>query len=102
LFQKRRNDQDSRGRRAVHLGLTAGHLHDVPAALMLLNRLAQSTIVLSDKTSDGNTICGLIKSQGADPNIPHKSNRKWRPCFSKTLYRERNQVERILSKLKHV
>ena len=25
---------------------------------------------------------------------------KWKPCFSKTLYRERNQVERF-SKLKH-
>lgn len=35
------------------------------------------------------------------PNIPAKSNRKWRPCFSKTLYRERNQVERFFSKLKH-
>jgi transposase len=35
------------------------------------------------------------------PNIPAKSNRKWRPCFSKTLHRERNQVERFFSKLKH-
>ena len=35
------------------------------------------------------------------PNIPAKSNRKWKPCFSKTLYRERNQVERFFSKLKH-
>jgi transposase len=43
----------------------------------------------------------LIEAQGAVPNIPAKSNRKWRPCFSKTLYRERNQVERFFSKLKH-
>jgi len=35
------------------------------------------------------------------PNIPAKSNRKWKPCFSKALYRERNLVERIFSKLKH-
>ena len=35
------------------------------------------------------------------PNIPAKSNRKWRPCFSKPLYRERNLVERFFSKLKH-
>ena len=35
------------------------------------------------------------------PNIPAKSNRKWKPCFSKTLYRQRNLVERFFSKLKH-
>ncbi len=35
------------------------------------------------------------------PNIPAKTNRKWRPSFSKTLYRERNQVARFFSKLKH-
>ena len=42
-----------------------------------------------------------IESQGAVPNMPAKSNRKWKPCFSKTLYRERNQVERFFSTLKH-
>jgi transposase len=57
--------------------------------------------VLGDKAYDGNAIRELIESQGAVPNIPTKSNRKWKPCFSKTLYRERNQVERFFSKLKH-
>jgi transposase len=57
--------------------------------------------VLADKAYDGNSIRDLIEAQGAVPNIPAKSNRKWKPCFSKTLYRERNQVERFFSKLKH-
>jgi transposase len=57
--------------------------------------------VLADKAYDGNAIRDLIEGQGAVPNIPAKSNRKWRPCFSNTLYRERNQVERFFSKLKH-
>lgn len=57
--------------------------------------------MLGDKAYDGNAIRDLIENQGAVPNIPAKSNRKWRPCFSKTLYRERNQVERFFSKLKH-
>lgn len=30
-----------------------------------------------------------------------KSNRKWEPCFSKALYRERNLAERFFSKLKN-
>lgn len=85
----------------LRLGLTAGQAHDAPAALALLDRLAPRTIVLGDKAYDGNAIRDLIEAQGAVPNIPAKSNRKWRPCFSKTLYRERNQVERFFSKLKH-
>ena len=35
------------------------------------------------------------------PNIPPKSNRRWKPCFSRRLYRERNLIERFFSKLKH-
>ena len=85
----------------LRLGLTAGQAHDAPAALALLDRLEPRTIVLGDKAYDGNAIRDLIEAQGAVPNIPAKSNRKWRPCFSKTLYRERNQVERFFSKLKH-
>lgn len=86
----------------VRLGLTAAQAYDAPAALSLLDRLAPRTIVLGDKTYDGNAICDLIEAQGAVPNIPAKSNRKWRPCFSKTFYRERNQVEHFFSKFKHV
>ena len=92
----------------LRLGLTAGQAHDAPAALTLLDRLEPRTIVLGDKAYDGNAIRDLIEAQGAVPNIPAKSNRRWRPCFSKTLYRERNKVERLLtfgrlrlSKLKH-
>ena len=33
------------------------------------------------------------------PNIPP---RRWKPCFNKRLYRERNLIERFSSKLKHV
>ena len=35
------------------------------------------------------------------PKISAKTNRKWKPCFSKVLYRERNLVERFFSRLKH-
>ncbi|MBA3676389.1 MAG: IS5 family transposase [Sphingosinicella sp.] len=85
----------------VRLGLTAGQAHDAPAALALLDRLEPRTIVLADKAYDAGSIRDLIEEQGAVPNIPAKSNRKWKPCFSRALYRERNQVERFFSKLKH-
>jgi transposase len=64
----------------------------------VLDRQMDATTV----ACDGNAIRDLIESQGAVPNIPAKSNRKWKPRFSKTIYRERNQVERFFSKLKHL
>ncbi|MGX9054956.1 IS5 family transposase [Mesorhizobium sp. 14Argb] len=85
----------------IRLGLTAGQAHDGPAAYRLLDRLDPRTIVLADKAYDADGIRNLIEAQGAVPNIPAKRNRKWKPCFSKRLYRERNLVERFFSKLKH-
>lgn len=82
----------------VRLGLTAGQAHDAPAALTLLDRLDARTIVLADKAYDAGGIRDLIEGQGAVPNIP-KSNRKWKPCFSRTLYRERNQAQDLLKSL---
>jgi transposase len=85
----------------VRLALTAGQAHDGQAADALLDRLPTRAIVLGDKAYDADRIRDLIEAQGAVPNIPAKSNRKWKPCFSKTLYRTRNLVERFFSKLKH-
>ena len=67
----------------------------------LLDHLGPRTIVLADKAYDADRIRELIQSQGAAPNIPPRSNRRWKPCFSKRLYRERNLIERFFSKLKH-
>ncbi|SCW74471.1 Transposase DDE domain-containing protein [Ancylobacter rudongensis] len=57
--------------------------------------------MLADKVYDADRTRELIQEQGATPNIPPKGNRRWKPCFSKRLYRERNLIERFFSKLKH-
>ena len=57
--------------------------------------------MLADKAYDADCIRALIEEKGATPNIPAKANRKWKPCFSNRLYRERNLIERFFSKLKH-
>src|ERR1700757_5188847 len=67
----------------------------------LPERYGPRTIVLVDKADDADRIRELIQEQDATPNIPPKSNRRWKPCFSKRLYRERNLIERFFSKLKH-
>ena len=79
--------------------LTAGQTHDGQIVDKLLDHLGPRTIVLADKAYDADRIRELIQKQGATPNIPPKS--KWKPCFSKRLYRERNLIERFFSKLKH-
>jgi transposase len=81
--------------------LTAGQAHDGQIADTLLDHLGPRTIVLADKAYDADRIRDLIQEQGATPNIPPKSNRRWKSCFSKRLYRERNLIERFFSKLKH-
>jgi transposase len=35
------------------------------------------------------------------PARAERSNRRWKPCFSKRLYRERDLIERFFPKLKH-
>lgn len=56
--------------------------------------------MLGDKAYDSNAIRDLIERQGAVPNIPSKANRRWKSCFSKTLYKGRNAVERMFGRLK--
>ena len=95
----------------IRLGLTAGQAHDGQIADQLLSHLGPRTIVLADKAYDADRIREMIQDQGATPNIPPKGNRKWKPCFSKRLYRERRAagelfgerdlIERFFSKLKH-
>ena len=91
---------DARGL-PIKLVLTPGQAHDANGAGMLLTDLAPGCIVLGDKAYDANWIREQIEAQGAAPNIPDKSNRKIRHCFSKTLYKERNQVERFFNRIKH-
>ncbi|HAJ19874.1 MAG TPA: hypothetical protein DCL95_07415 [Rhodospirillaceae bacterium] len=42
-----------------------------------------------------------VAEAGAAPNIPSKRHRKWKACFSKRLYKERNRVERFFNRIKH-
>ena len=57
--------------------------------------------MLADKAYDADRIRELIQDQGTTPNIPPKSNRRWKPCFSRRFYRERNLIERFFSELEH-
>ena len=66
----------------------------------MLVDLCEGDIVLGDKAYDTDGVREQIQAQGAVPNIPDKSSRKEKHCFSKTLYKERNLVERFFNKIK--
>ena len=56
---------------------------------------------LADRAYDADWLRRQIEQTGAAPNIPFKSNRLWKGCFSPALYRERNRVERFFNRIKH-
>ena len=90
---------DARGL-PIDIVLTPGQRHDVVAATALLVNLSEGDILLGDKAYDTDRVREQIQAQGAVPNIPDKSSRKEKHCFSKTLYKERNLVERFFNKIK--
>ena len=57
--------------------------------------------VLADKGYDADAIVKHIQTSGAEPVIPPKANRKMPRPYDKTLYKQRNRIERCFSKLKH-
>jgi hypothetical protein len=55
--------------------------------------------VHGDKGYDTDAVRRKIETKGAAPNIPPKSNRVWKSCFSPFLYRHRNAIERRYDRL---
>lgn len=74
---------------------------DCIAAEPLLDLLPpEVNIVQGDKGYDSNAVRSGIEAAGAAPNIPPKSNRRYKPGFPPALYRDRNAVERMFGRLK--
>lgn len=90
---------DAKGR-PVRLLISPGEVHDVACAEALLDGLEKHAVVIADKGYDADRVRAHIRSQGAIPNIPNRSNRKKKFRWKKAIYRERNHVERFFNKLK--
>ena len=80
--------------------LTGGQAADCTAGALLLERLPACRILHADKGYDTDAIRRQVEASGAAPNIPSKSNRRWKACFSPALYRGRNAIERMFCRLK--
>ena len=73
---------------------------DCIAADSLLEHMRETDILHGDKGYDSDAVRRKIESKGAAPNIPPKTNRRWKNCFSPVLYRNRNAIERMFGRLK--
>jgi transposase len=80
--------------------VTAGQVNDCTQAVALLGE-RKTGWVLADKGYDSQQILDHIETMGAVAVIPSKSNRKQQRSHDKTLYRQRNRIERCFSRLKH-
>ena len=80
--------------------LTGGNVADCTAADLLLEQMPATSILHGDKGYDSNAVRRKIEERGAAPNIPPRSNRLWKPCFSPALYRDRNAIERMFGRIK--
>jgi transposase len=80
--------------------LTGGQVADCVAADALLDHLVSAEILHADKGYDSDAVRRKIEAMGAAPNIPPKTNRRWKCCFSPYLYRHRNAIERMFGRLK--
>ena len=60
----------------------------------------QPKALLADKAYDSDAIRADLKRRGIKAVIPPKSNRKVAIRYNKSLYRERNWIERVFGHLK--
>jgi len=74
--------------------------HDNRLCSVLLGALLPQTMLLADRGYDADWTRELARQQGARANIPPKRNRKDPICFSPSLYRACNLIERFFNKIK--
>ena len=83
----------------VRLILGPGHRNDITQAHNLIEDL-EPDAVIADKGYDADHLRDAVSANEAQVVIPPKSNRKAKIDYDKTLYKERNLVERFFNKLK--
>ena len=86
--------------RPIAFLLTGGHVADYIAGNLLLEQMPDVPILNGDKGYDSDAIRRQVDERGAMPNIPPKSSRLWKNCFSPFPHRDRNAIERMFGRLK--
>ena len=80
--------------------LTAGNVHDCKVAKLCLDAMPPSQDVLGDKGYDSKDLRDWLINRGTQAVIPSRSNRKSPYAYDKTIYKQRNIIERMFCRLK--
>ena len=82
--------------------ITAGNVNDSIKAVELLRNIIRKGIrILADKGYDAAKILAYIQYWQAIACIPPRKNKTYPQKYNKTLYKNRNQIERFFQRLKN-
>lgn len=84
----------------MEFAATGGQEHDINQGERLLAD-HQPRYVIADKAYDCDAFVEQIKERGCKPVIPSRSGRKAKRRLSRMEYRQRNQAERFVNRIKH-
>ena len=90
-------------RTAVAFSLSPGQAHDAPEGRALLEHLGSPSKplhLLIDRAYEGDETRQLALDLGFIPVVPPKSNRIEPWEYNRTMYKRRNEVERLFRRLK--
>ena len=90
-------------RTAVAFSLSPGQAHDAPEGRALLEHLGSPSTplhLLMDRAYEGDETRQLALDLGFIPVVPPKSNRIEPWEYNRTMYKRRNEVERLFRRLK--
>lgn len=84
----------------VQLVLGPGQQPDCRRAVELLSHVGQTRQVLADKAYDTNQVLAAVATLGAEAVIPSQPRRRVPRVIDQLAYRQRNGIERLMSRLK--
>ncbi|MCC7425669.1 MAG: IS5 family transposase [Alphaproteobacteria bacterium] len=90
----------NQGGKPIAFHLSGGNTADLRGGEALIDAVPEGALVIADRAFDADRFRRSIEARGAVPNIPPKTNRRWKSCFSPALYRNRNAIERMFCRLK--
>jgi transposase len=83
----------------LRLVLTGGEVHEVTQAPLLLADFHPNQVI-ADKGYDSDTLVTQIEKGGGEAVIPARGNRRHPREHDAEVYKERNQIERLINRLK--
>ena len=80
--------------------LSPGNVNDIAFAPALIAAAGPIKRLIADKAYDANSLRQLLADHGAKVVIPSTLSRRQPIPYNKTVYRQRNLIERMFSRLK--